>query len=142
MSATSPEAPLVVKAAVAAAAFLALAGLLNYFRFETSYQDQNHDPYRVAAQMGRFSDVRKKIPPNGKLGFLSDKEVGTLAGDTLFGTAQYALAPRLLLKTTDSDWVLGDYAQPTDYDAAGAIYGLKVVERFGNGVVLFRKEAK
>jgi len=137
-----PEAPAAVKAGIAAAAILTLLGLFEYARFESAYQSQNRDPYKVASQFPRFADLRAAVPADAALGYISDQPPGSLAGDTLFGTAQFALAPRLLRKDASAERVVGNFTRKVDYQAIGAPQGLQVEKDFGNGVVLYKKEGR
>jgi hypothetical protein len=136
------DVPAAVKAAMAAAAFLALLGLAEYARFESAYQSQNPDPYKVAAQFPRFAGLRAAVPADAELGYISDQPPGSLAGDTLFGTAQYTLAPRILRKDASAALVIGNFTRQVDFQAVGAQQGLKMEKDFGNGVVLFKKEGR
>jgi hypothetical protein len=137
-----PEAPYAVKAGIAAAAVLAVFGLFEYARFESAYQSQNPDPYKVASQFPRFADLRAAVPADAVLGYISDQPLGTLPGDTLFGTAQYALAPRLLRKDATPDLVIGNFTRQVDFQAIGAQQGLRIEKNFGSGVVLYKKEGR
>jgi hypothetical protein len=129
-----------VKVGVAAAAALSLWGVIEYFGFETAYQRQYRDPYKIAAQAARLEGARATVPEDAILGYLTDLEQGSAAASALFNGAQYALAPRILRQDTARTEVLGNFTRPEDYAALGRQHGLVVERDFGNGVVLFRKE--
>jgi hypothetical protein len=139
MSVAASEAPMAVKAGIAASAALALLGLFEYAHFESLFQSQYRDPYKVTVQFLRFADLAAAVPAGAELGYVSDQPLGEMAGDTLFGTAQYALAPRLLRKDTTPDLVVGNFTREMDYREFGAPLGLRVEKTFGSGVVLFKK---
>jgi hypothetical protein len=135
--------PFATKAGVLLAAVLGLWGVAEYFGFESSYQQQYHDPYLIAAQSVRLQSFSDAVAPNAILGYLTDAEPGSAADDTLFRTAQYTLAPRLLQKKpSDSQQVLGNFTRPADFAAIGRQYGLNLERDFGNGVVLYRAQAR
>ncbi|HVO98993.1 MAG TPA: hypothetical protein VMT15_13040 [Bryobacteraceae bacterium] len=142
MPAASIKVPLAVKAGVTLAALVSLLGLTEYARFESAYQRQNADPYKVTAQFSRFADVRAAVPATATLGYLSDQPLGGTAGDALFNSAQYVLAPRLLQKDAAENLVLGNFTRQADFAAVGAQSGLHIERNFGNGVVLFRRDGR
>jgi hypothetical protein len=136
------EYPLAAKAAVALAALLSLWGSFEYSGLESEYQQQFHDPYQVAAQFSRFESVQSAIPEKATLGYVTDAVPGSVVGDAMFNGAQFVLAPRVLQKSTALDLVLGNFTKPGDFAAVGRAQGLRLERDFGNGVVLFRKEAR
>jgi hypothetical protein len=137
----SVEYPFGVKVGVALAAFASLWGVLEYGHFESLYQRRNRDPYLVAAQFPRFEDFLAATPENAVLGYLTDLEPGAVAADSMFNTAQYVLAPRILRKDAAHDLVLGNFTKPGDFTGMGSEHGLHLERDFGNGVVLFRRNA-
>ena len=132
--------PFRVQAAVALAAALSLWGAVEHFGFETEYQKQSRDPYRIAAQAERLQGVRAATSDNAILGYITDAEPGSVTASAMLNAAQYVLAPRLLRQDAGQDFTLGNFTRPADYAAAGAKYGLRVERDFGAGVVLYRKE--
>jgi hypothetical protein len=139
---TRIEYPLAAKAAVTLAALLSLWGSFEYSGLESAYQQQFRDPYQVAAQFPRFESVQSAIPEKAILGYLTDAVPGSVVGDAMFNGAQFVLAPRVLQKSTALDLVLGNFTKPADFAALGHSQGLRLERDFGNGVVLFRKEAR
>lgn len=124
------------------AAVMSLWGVFEYSRFESVYQQQFRDPYKVSAQFSRLAGVRDAVPENAIIGYVTDLPRGTITDNATFDGAQYVLAPRMLQRTTSSDWVLGDFAKPDDFASIGRKYGLRMERDFGEGVVLFRKEGR
>jgi hypothetical protein len=132
------EYPFTTKAGVLIAAVLSLWGVLEYFGFEGSYQEQYRDPYQIAAQSARFENLREAVAADAVLGYLTDAAPGSVASDAMFLGAQYTLAPRLLDKKTNYRQVLGNFTRPADFAAVGRQYGLSLQRDFGNGVVLYQ----
>ncbi|HEY3738194.1 MAG TPA: hypothetical protein VGL53_00045 [Bryobacteraceae bacterium] len=137
-----PSSPNLVNGAVIASAALAVLGAIQYWGAETAYQRDSPDVYKVAEQSARLADFRAAVPADAILGYLTDVPTESTVGSTMFFAAQYALAPRLLQKTDALDLVLGNFTKPGDYTAIGKQHALRVVRDFGNGIVLFRKEAR
>jgi len=135
------EYPFATKAGVLLAAGLALWGVVEYFGFESSYQQQNSDPYQIAAQSARFESFREVVARDAVLGYLTDVAPDSVAEDIMFQSAQYALAPRILERATSYRSVLGNFTHPEDFAAIGRQHGLSLERDFGNGVVLYRGEA-
>ena len=136
------EYPLAAKAAVAVAALLSLWGSFEYSGLESAYQQQFRDPYQIAAQFSRLDSVQSVIPEKAILGYLTDAVPGSVVGDAMFNGAQYVLAPRVLQRGAAFDLVLGNFTKPGDFAALGRAQGLRLERDFGNGVVLFRREAR
>jgi hypothetical protein len=124
------------------AAALSVWGAVQYWDAETAHQRESRDVYRIADQVVRLEGFRSTVPAEAILGYLTDVPVDGTLGSTMFFAAQYALAPRVLQKTGAHDLVLGNFTKPGDYVSAGREHGLRVDHDFGNGVVLYRKEAR
>lgn len=131
------EYPLATKAGLLVAAALALWGVLEYFGFEGSYQEEYRDPYKIAAQSARLEGLRETVAADAVLGYLTDAAPGSDLSDSMYLAAQYTLAPRLLDKKTTYPQVLGNFTRPADFAAIGRQYGLRLERDFGNGVVLY-----
>lgn len=131
--------PLSVTVGITVAAVVCLWGAVETYAFESAYQEQNRDPYMISAQFGRVGPVASAAPENAVLGYISDAQRGSVADSTLLLSAQYVLAPRLLVRGAAHEWVLGNFTRPADFAAVGRGHGLSVVQDFGNGVVLFRR---
>lgn len=128
--------PARLKAALVAAALLAVWGAIESFQIES--ESNAADPYMVNLQPARLAGVMEAIPRTAVVGYLSDQNNST-AALAMFNSARYTLAPRLLVEGTDREWVLGNFTKPADYSAIGLDRSLKVSADFGNGVVLFRR---
>ncbi len=117
-------------------------GVLEYFGFEASYQEQYRDPYQIAAQSARLGSFREAVAVDAVLGYVTDAAPGSEVYDSMFLAAQYTLAPRLLDKKTKYQQVLGNFTRPADFAAVGRQYGLSLQRDFGNGVVLYRGDTR
>lgn len=136
------HSPVAAAVGLAAAAVLCLWGTLETYVFETAYQQQNRDPYRIAAQFDRLAPVATAVPENAILGYLTDVPQGSVTESAMLIGAQYVLAPRLVVRGAERDWVLGNFTRPADFAAFGRSRGLELQRDFGNGVVLFRGDPK
>ncbi len=88
-------------------------------------------PTSLIEQEWRFAPVREVVPPHARAGYVSD-----LATDpTLLLTAQYALAPRMIVKNPTPEWVIGNFAQPQDFAMYARTHGLILVKEFPDGVI-------
>src|SRR5215831_5329046 len=141
-TATTDRARTLVTAAVLAAAALSLWGAVQYQRAESAFQRTSPDPFRIGAQEIRFAKFRAAVPADATLGYLTDAVPEDPRAVPMFLAAQYNLAPRLLQKSTGYDLVLGNFMRPADFAALGRQHGLRIERNFGNGVVLFRREAR
>src|SRR6476646_8324043 len=88
--------PVRITAGVIVACLVCVLGALQNSTAETDYQHQNHDPYMVADQATRFAAFDSSVPRNAILGYLSDAAAGSVADSTMFTSATYTLAPRLV----------------------------------------------
>jgi hypothetical protein len=131
--------PFAVIASVAAAVSLCLYGAFASLEFESAYQQQNADPYKVAQQLRRFEQVVANVSKDAELGYVTYAQPGSVVESAMFLGAQYALAPRLLIKGASKPQILGNFSRPGDFAAFGKSQGLRLKQDFGNGVVLFVK---
>jgi len=138
----SVKYPFAAIAGVTAAALLCVAGAFQYYQFESEYQRQSPDPYQISAQFLRLAPVEAAVPRAAVMGYLTDAPPGSVVDSALIASAEYVLAPRLVIRDTAHDWVLGNFTQPADFAALGRRAGLRVQQDFGNGVVLFRKDTQ
>ena len=129
-------------AGILAACLICVWGALQYSSGESEYQHQNHDPYLIADQATRFEAFESAVPRNAILGYLSDAIAGSVADSTMFTSATYTLAPRLVERGVQREYVLGNFTRPADFAALGRASGLRLQQDFGNGVVLFRKDPR
>lgn len=138
--ATSAQYPPGVVAGIVAASLLCLWGALEHYQADAAYQEQSRDPFMISAQFTRFGALLAAVPAGAEMGYLTDAAPGSVADTSMLLSAQYVLAPRLVARGTAHEWVVGNFTRPGDFAAVGRSNGLRLVQDFGNGVVLFRKE--
>ncbi len=130
-----------LRAALIAAALLALWGAIESFQLENRANDLR-DPYMVNDQPRRLTAAMQMVPRTAIVGYVSDLPDKDTAWLAIFNSARYTVAPRLLVDGTDHEWVLGNFTKPGDYAAIGREHGIQMVQDFGDGVALFRGTVK
>lgn len=101
-------------------------------------------PDEISAYERRFQELRTVLPRGGTVGYLGHPDLRTaLPGQGLarlhfrrFLLTQYALAPVLLIQSTDPEFVVGNFDSRA---VPPAPRGLRLIRDFGDGVVLFRR---
>ena len=130
---------------VLAVAALGVAASFKSYEASAEQHREVTDPYGVGLAMQRFAAVNRQLPIDEPIGYLSDLALTDQAGTPAFLAAQYALSPRLLApaeQSSSAQWAVGNFSRPTDYAAAGARLGFRVVQDTGNGVVLYKRSAR
>jgi hypothetical protein len=127
---------LLTSAVVSAAAF-SLWGSFQFWGSMRSYEREHPDA--IGMQDARFESLRAAVPADATLGYLID--VPPEAEVAMFSIAQYQLAPRILQRGSSQPIVMGYFIQPVDFAELERQQGLRLEHDFGNGVVLFRREA-
>jgi len=102
----------------------------------------------ISANERRFAALRPLLPAHGLVGYLGDPEpsgatpreanAAALLHFRRYLLAQYALAPALLVESTEPDLVVGNFDPGTTPTAPA---GLRIVREFGDGLVLLRRSA-
>ncbi len=121
-----------------------MSGALDYAQFLSEYS-RSAGQFQMAAQEARFSGALAALPAGGVVGYVSDVPSSDPQAQAMFGAAQYALAPRIVVPLKSggkADWVVGSFARPEEAPRVAAERGLGIVSDYGNGVVLFRKEPR
>jgi hypothetical protein len=126
---------------VGVAAVLCLWGSVEFLASELTYQQTYRDQFDVSNQLARFEKVSATLPEDAVIGYLTDLDQGTSKANTMFRVAQYALAPRILQWGSGYGRVLGNFTRSIPFTAIDGQGGLRVERDFGDGVVLFRREA-
>jgi hypothetical protein len=127
---------------VLAAAGLALYSSLSSYAVSSVLAQQTRDQYQVETMVQRLAPAARKLPAAVAVGYITDVSLSTDSGRVVFLTAQYALAPHLLVwvgPTARVEWAVGNFSKPADYAAAGARAGFSVIEDLGAGVLLYRR---
>lgn len=129
-----------VRVALVAAAVLCAWGSLEALSWEAAYQKQSRDPYMLGAQDVRLDQIRDTVPPDAVMGYITDLKPNSTEDSATFGTAQYALAPRILKRGSYAHWVLGIISRPDDELTLARLHNLTAQIGFQNGAVLFRND--
>lgn len=139
---TYPPAVLFAVAAVAAVSLWASAG---FYLSTSEFAAANPDRHGIARQQIRFREAAAVLPENTLVGYLSDLSLDEGRGNIAFFGAQYALAPRILVRFPgryNPDWVVGNFSRPADYQALAAQHRLVVVKDLGKGLIIFRRQGR
>jgi hypothetical protein len=92
----------------------------------------------IRAYEKRFDGLRKMLPPFGTVGYISGCQGDGQNCLARFYVAQYAIAPAILVKSTDCQFVVANFdnsAKRPDWNEMN----LTLIEDFRNGVMLFAK---
>lgn len=97
----------------------------------------------VSQHVQRVLPMRDMLPANGEVGYLSDIDPGDVnlvpEADRDYYLTQYALAPLVVIRTTDRDIVVGNFRQlPTRALPDGVVQ----VRNFGGGVMLLKRRVE
>ena len=131
--------------AVAAVGALGLLGALQQYSVADQTSRQFQDPLHVTMMQERIRPALARIPVTARVGYLSDVPFSEGAGQSVFFNAQYAIAPRLLLRPEDAgnaQWWIGVFGKKTDLSSAGQAHGLILVQDLGGEVALYKKDGR
>ena len=132
--------PLWLTAGIAGVVLLCIFTAFQSYRTAEADARAYHDPFMINAQPDRVREVISYLPEHAEVGYLSDISFEVATGSAAYFGVMYALSPRLVTRSADSDeWVVGNFSHPLDYAAAGAAHHLELVKDFRNGIVLFRR---
>lgn len=91
----------------------------------------------------RFVQVRNVLPRFGVIGYLSDptNDKGVTQGlyDRRYHSAEYHLAPLVIVDSIEPDIILGNFFSPQAMEKAVAEHKLVVLRDFDNGVFILGK---
>lgn len=100
----------------------------------------------ISAYESRFQELRTALPSSGVVGYLGhpdpggptlgERDAASLLHFKRYLLAQYALAPVVLIESTEPEFVVGNFDPGTSPTAPA---GFRVVRDFGQGLVLFRR---
>jgi hypothetical protein len=103
-------------------------------------------PDEISTYELRFQALRGTLPARGVVGYLghpdptgptpAESNANSLLHFKRYLLAQYALAPVLLLESTEPEFVVGNF-DPGAMPSTPA--GFRIVRDFGDGLVLFRR---
>ena len=99
----------------------------------------------ISSYERRFVKLRAALPAQGVVGYLGDpdpeggtpdqREANSLLHFKRYLLAQYALAPLVLIESTEPEFVVGNF----DPGSRPLPSGFQIVQDFGNGLVLLRR---
>jgi hypothetical protein len=129
--------PSAARFATIAVGLAALYATAEVYRASELINLQGRDPYLAGMQDARFANLAAAVDPSAKLGYVSDQGLESPTGQAMYFTAQYALAPRLLVRAehTDAAQLVGNFSRPPEL----AKMGLVLERDFGNGVMLLSR---
>ena len=130
----APRYPIKTVVGLSLAVLLSLYSAWSFYGAQAGRNQGSSDPYKLAAQEQRFTTLKLALPANTVLGYVSD-----LQQPAILSTAQYWLAPFLVVDDPHLEWVVGNFTRPLDYAEFGRARQLTLVKDFSEGVVLFRK---
>ena len=138
-----PPSSVQVLSACGAVVLLALWSTINFYGATEEAAGANADVYKIGEQAARFQDLISALPATGIVGYVSDVPANQTLAAVLYSGAQYTLAPRLVTdqRLPPGGLVIGNFSKPLDLVQFGKDHGLTLVKDFGNGAVLFRKQA-
>lgn len=134
-----------VTIACAAVAILALWSSINFYAATATLVTPEADVYKVGDQPARFQELMSQIPETAVVGYVSDLPITDNVGAALYSSARFTLAPRLVTNTRlvpAPQWTIGDFSKPLDMARFGAEHGLTLVKDYGQGIVLYRNQAR
>ncbi len=118
-------------------------GALNSYQVSGSYAEQFPDAYGGERARTRFAPLAERVPASAELGYFTDLTPAQPAYAPAFLSAQYAVAPRVLVFLNGQappEWAVGNFSMPADFAAAGEAQGYTMVADLDNGVILFRRK--
>jgi hypothetical protein len=128
------EIPAKTLVGISAAGLLSLYAAMSFYGEQMDRNKASSDPYMIAAVEERFGGVKRAIPANTVVGYVSD-----VSQPAVLSAAQYGLAPILVVDDPGRDWVVGNFSKQLDYAEFGRARQLTPVKDFSNGVVLYRR---
>src|SRR5579883_2165443 len=124
-------------------AALGVFGAISSYQVSSSYAAQFPDAYGADRGQIRFAPLAGRVPLDAELGYVTDLPPSSPAAAPAFLSAQYAVAPRVLLALDEGarpEWAVGNFSQPADFAAVGETRGYALVADLGNGVVLYHRK--
>ncbi len=130
--------------AVAALSVVAAYNAVIQFGYADAFASQIRDPYNVQEMESKVSRIADRIPVTERVGYFSEVPFSAPAGQAAFFAAQYALAPRIVVRedagsAARARYWLAVFAREQDFAQAGARRGLALEQDLGGYVVLYRR---
>ena len=96
---------------------------------------------RISQYERRFEGLKKILPPHGVVGYLTHRQAQDMrfdAGTAEFYLTQYALAPLIVIYSSEREFVIGNFGASRVDPEIFKDRDLTLIRDFGNGVMLFR----
>ena len=90
----------------------------------------------------RFEALRKSMPPQSVLGYVSDNPANNTQSQAEFYLTQYALAPAIVKATTEEHFVVANFHNNAPNAAMLKAKNLVLVQDFGNAVYIYRNTTR
>jgi hypothetical protein len=145
MKSATGSRPLRVRIGIGLILLFAAASGASWLRSAISAATRAPELDSVSAFEARLAELKGELPPGATLGYFADPEpMGAPPSQTRrhyrkFVLTQYALTPRIVLRSPEPDLVIGNFDDLAFADSAAAL-GLTVVRDFGGGLMLLRRE--
>ena len=101
---------------------------------------------RIITHERRLAQLKKELPAHGIVGYVTDVEAEGLTTDATaareFFFTRYVLAPLIVVNSTDPELVIGNFRGAFPETLNSGERKLTVLRDFGDGIFLFRSEAR
>ena len=99
------------------------------------------NPYGIELQQARLQGLISSLPAVSVVGYFTDPDSGLVTDVGKLLGAEYAFAPRILVRQSQfpQQWVVGDFSRPIDLAGFAQMHGFQLVGDFGDGIVLFKR---
>jgi hypothetical protein len=131
-------------AALAIASVFAMGASIEYFGLIEKLTGKTGDAYRIGDQVRRFAGVAARTQRESGIGYFNDREKGSNGAQAALASAQFALAPKVLVadeNRRDIKYWVGDFTAPREFARIGEVMNLEMMADLGSGVVLYRRGA-
>ena len=104
------------------------------------YSSRSRQNFDISSYESRFSELRKDIPRDGVIGYLTDADPNLTSTSAEYYLAQYALSPAVVANNIDQKLVMANVHAPQP-PAFYQSRGLDLVRDYRDGVMLLQKTA-
>jgi hypothetical protein len=138
--------PIRVILAALTVSILCLFSMLEAMSNSSQMRGDGRDGYGAGRTIERMAEAQGLLPPSARVMYLSDIGLNDTGGTLAFLTAQYALAPRILVlpaNANEVEWAIGNFAsRRADPRSYGEALGFEMVRDYGKGVTVYRKKGR
>ncbi len=95
----------------------------------------------------RLTELRGDLPKQGVIGYVSEQDIPGAAYDPVnsneeYALTQYFLAPLIVQRGTDYDYVIGNFGNPNDDYQVEKTLGIEPAASYGMGIYLYKGHSK